>query len=224
MEENNKEELEKKNLKENKGINWSLQDFFSVGYLYLLVIGIAGDSIYYSYLGVNIISYSSVVDVLLSPIIKIINVPLLGIMLLSLPAALAGLLFYQRKQHLKKREDPEYQEKHNVEKLDRSLSIKGIRTGLFVYTGFALFGGFIGFGWGGGAKMKERIETGDFKTNRTVYFIDGDQKNVRMIGHNSEYLFYIEEGEKALSVIPIPGNIKAVKRISKGQERDSDED
>ncbi len=46
----------------------SIQDYLSLGYLYLVVVGILFDAIFYGILGINIIHYSSILDVLLSPI------------------------------------------------------------------------------------------------------------------------------------------------------------
>lgn len=202
-------------------IDWSLQDILSLGYIYLLVVGLFGDSIFYSFLGVNILSYSNVIDVLLSPIITLIGVPLLGVMLLCIPLLFGGMLLFQRHIHLKNREKPAYQAKHNIEQLDKNFSKKGIRTGLIIATIFAIFSGFIGFGLGGGNKMKKRMESGDFEPDTLVEFIDGGQKQVKLVGHNSDYLFFLEPGKKRLTIAPIPGNVKLVKELEAEEGKDS---
>ena len=51
--------------------NRTLQDYLSLGYLFLILCGLAKDIILYRFIGVNILDYSSISDVLLSPIIYI---------------------------------------------------------------------------------------------------------------------------------------------------------
>lgn len=213
MEENTQAKgLDEKDAKK-PSINWSVQDFLSLGYLYLLLVGIVGDSIYYSYLGVNILSYSTIIDVILSPVSTMIEVPMLGVMLLCIPLVFGGMIMLQKRAHLNNRDKPEYRAKHDIEKLDKSFSNKGIRTGLIIATMMAIFSGFIGFGWGGGNKMKERMEAGEFESNTIVQFIGGESKRVRLIGHNSEYLFFVEEGKRKLSIAPIPGNVNSIREM-----------
>lgn len=43
-------------------------ELLPLGYVYLLLLGIASESIHFAMLGVNVIDYSNVLDVLLSPI------------------------------------------------------------------------------------------------------------------------------------------------------------
>ena len=56
---------------------YGLQDYLSFGYLYLLLLGIVSESIYYGLLGVSVLSYSDVLDVLLSPLTQLENEPAL---------------------------------------------------------------------------------------------------------------------------------------------------
>lgn len=46
----------------------TIQDYLSIGYVFLLVLGVFHETIYYKYLDVNILEYSSILDVLISPI------------------------------------------------------------------------------------------------------------------------------------------------------------
>ena len=45
-----------------------LLQFLPLGYLYLIILGILKQSLLYNQLGVNILNYSSVMDILLGPI------------------------------------------------------------------------------------------------------------------------------------------------------------
>jgi hypothetical protein len=51
---------------ENSG--FQIQEALSLGYVYLLILGIIHNAIYYNMLGVNYLEYSSILDVLISPV------------------------------------------------------------------------------------------------------------------------------------------------------------
>jgi len=57
--------MEQEELAKNEDKRWSIQDYLSLGYLYLLILGIFKDAVFYGYLGVNFINYASVQDILL---------------------------------------------------------------------------------------------------------------------------------------------------------------
>jgi len=48
-----------------------IQGFLSVGYIYLIVMGILNETLYYSQIGIDILNYSSILDVLISPISRL---------------------------------------------------------------------------------------------------------------------------------------------------------
>ena len=47
-----------------------IQGIVTLGYIYLILMGILNESLYYNQLGVNILNYSDVLDILISPIAK----------------------------------------------------------------------------------------------------------------------------------------------------------
>jgi len=51
-----------------KSSQMNIQDYLSLGYIFLLILGVFHDTIYYKFLGINILEYSSVLDVLISPV------------------------------------------------------------------------------------------------------------------------------------------------------------
>jgi site-specific recombinase XerD len=48
-----------------------IQGFLSVGYIYLIVMGILNETLYYNQIGIDILNYSSILDVLISPIARL---------------------------------------------------------------------------------------------------------------------------------------------------------
>jgi hypothetical protein len=45
-----------------------LQTFLPLGYLYLIILGILRDGVFFYMLGINFLKYSSIMDILISPI------------------------------------------------------------------------------------------------------------------------------------------------------------
>ena len=56
--------MEKEELANKERNQISIQDYLSLGYIYLVVAGILFDATFYGILGINIIHYSSILDVL----------------------------------------------------------------------------------------------------------------------------------------------------------------
>lgn len=191
---------------------WSIQDYLSFGYLYLLLIGIVSDSIYYGMVGINIISYSTVLDVLLSPISNLAENLLFPSIIFVLPAALywwlklAKLLSDKsKKRKLSKNPDAQIKE-------DKLNSVP-LRTLWVLVTALVIFSTYIGYGLGGAMSVRKSLESGNIKLTHTIDFQDGSSLSVRVIGNNSEYIFYIPENGKEVSVSPIKGAVKTIRTM-----------
>ena len=196
----------------------SIQDYLSMGYLYLLILGITSDSIYYSLIGVNILSYSSVLDVLLSPIVYLTRSLSFPAIILLIPAIAFFMINLARKKYLRDREKPEFQAKNDIEKLDKSFSQSQMMKSLIILSAFIIFSAYLGYGLGGGTKIKEGLESGSLSMSHNITFMDGNIVPVRLIGHNSSYVFYVKEGNKMVSVTPVSGNVRVIEKIMKGDE------
>lgn len=198
----------------SKSESRSLQDYLSLGYLYLLILGIFKDAIYYGYLGVNIINYSNIQDILLSPIIHLTTdlkrflVIFVGIPLISFIIGYAG-----KKFHFKNKNKEWYRAKHNSEKWDKVYGGENFSSFVITLTFMCLFGGFIGFGLGSGQKISQKLENGKLENNHQITFMDNTALKVNLIGHNSEYLFYAAEKDTIVTIIPIQDNIKKIQKL-----------
>ena len=192
--------------------NWEFQDYLSFGYLYLLIVGVVSDSIYYGYLGINIVSYSSLLDVLLSPIVRLTDNLVLPAVIFILPAFayfyIKMIIAFEKKRQAKKKSTDG----------DKATKIKAtqlnLRTAWFLFTCLIIFTTMIGYGLGGGYKQNQYLTSGDINTNTLIEFQDGTTKEVKVFGNNSEYIFYAEEGQKSVSVSSIKENIKLIREIS----------
>jgi hypothetical protein len=182
----------------------SIQDYVAVGYLYLLVLGIASDSLFYGALGINIIRYSTVLDVLLSPVIHltdqlafplvIFGIPLLGLAITRLFVRRAG------------GEVP----------IQIGGKVRARVTPMTFWVGFSgmvIFSAYLGLGLGGGQAVKQALEQGSLTMDHRLTFQDGSVADVRMVGNNSIYAFYVVEGARVVSVSPIHENIRSIEAI-----------
>jgi hypothetical protein len=188
----------------------SIQDYLSLGYIYLLLLGITTDSIYFGFLGINILEYSTIVDVLLSPIIYLTKslafplviflTPILGIILMSI----------QNRGKVKK----EAGRTETVHWTKRKVSFKPNKA-MILFVSVTIFSAYFGYGLGGGKKMQDRLEEGSLQPNYQLTFNDGEQLPVHLIDHNSLYVFYVTENSRSVTVSPVEGNIKKIEKLEK---------
>lgn len=193
----------------------TLQEYLSLGYIYLIVLGIISDVIYFRFLGVDILSYSAISDILLSPVNILTQSWLLSIVFIGLIIfAYFYITIVLPKFHQKYRTKKWYNLTGNIEKADKRVSSIKENKGI-PYILFCIFCMFIGMGIGRGSKISKRIQTQDIEANYSVTFTNDLTKEVYVVGQNSSYLFYVLEGEKEVSVTSINPNIKVIQKISK---------
>jgi len=184
----------------------TIQDYLSIGYLYLLILGIVSDSIYYGILGINILSYSTVLDVLLSPIVRLTSNLKFPIIIILLPAA--SYLILKMIQKLKDRKAA-----GSVSSDSFSLNTKTYNAWI-LFSAWLVFSAYIGYGLGGGFKIKGMLETGDLTTDHRIHFHDQEAQEVKVIGNNSDYLFYILKDSNVVSISPIQENIRRIEKLA----------
>lgn len=189
----------------------TMQDYLSFGYLYLLSMGIITEVVYYWYFDVNILMYSGIVDILLSPLVFMTK--RLAIMV----AMVAGFVFVVWVDRSKRKEQAR---KAVANETDNAKS----HPENFVLRIYALmvFCMFVGGGLGAGAAQSSRISSGDFDLTDVIEFDDGQILNVRIIGQNNEFVFYACKGETEITVAPIKGNIKRISPYAKPSDEDTD--
>jgi hypothetical protein len=62
----------------------NLQSYLPLGYLYLVILGIIKETVHFYQLGINILKYSTLMDILIGPIADLMSHPLIVIGFLSL--------------------------------------------------------------------------------------------------------------------------------------------
>ncbi|MDI9859724.1 hypothetical protein [Flectobacillus roseus] len=169
--------------------NLGFQEYLSIGYLYLLILGVVSESIFYRMLGINILHFASLSDILTAPLTLLVSHWMI-------PASIVGMILVL---FLLTKLSEKFNAKHNKE---QSVNL------LVLCSAFIFFGFFIGIELGRGTKQKSLIAEGKNQPNYLITFDDGQAQKVKVIGQNSTYLFYVPENGKKLIITLIDGNVK----------------
>ncbi|MFK8006935.1 MAG: hypothetical protein AB8H03_11210 [Saprospiraceae bacterium] len=194
--------MEKSTKKESNERN--LQDYLSLGYIYLLILGIGREVIYYRFLDVNILSYSNVLDVLLSPIVYLSSKPIIVLLFIILTAV---IYFINKANYKKKLKDDSISESGKVTAKNEILK------GTLILLSLGIFGFFIGTGIGSGISYGSKLKKGEFEASHQITFLSDKELSVKLIGNNSQYIFYVLENEKQVTISPISGNVKMISKL-----------
>lgn len=194
---------------------YNLQEYLSLGYVYLVFLGIIDEVIFYNFFGVDILNYSGISDILMAPINTLLSDIRIFIAVVVI-MFLAYLFYFKLMPALHKRgKDQNWYQKivKDMDKADAKFAAMQRQTLLFmmVYLSCLFLGIRIGYGY----KMKERIVQGEFKMNHTLVFNDNSSREVRIIGQNSLYVFYVTKEQREVAIIPISGNLKEIRKTPK---------
>jgi len=191
----------------------TLQDYLSLGYIYLLVLGIIVDAIRYGFLGVNIINYSTILDVLLSPIVYLTqNISRLGVLIAGVLISI-GLTYGSKWLFEKYKHDESFRKRKNFASQEKMYANFQPLRQIFFYLGLFIFGLYIGFGVGGGVRLSKELKAGALEMDTQLVLMNNDTLNVKKIGHNSQYFFYAAENATQVTIMPIQNNIKTIKNL-----------
>ena len=128
-----------------------LQDVFYIGYLYLIILGIVSDAIFYGIFGVSYLNYTTILDALISPISLLINnwkISLfLGLMYLYFTRWMFKFYAYLRVKKW-------YQKLYNIEKWDKKYEELSKKKSIIPGMMFIFFLLFISMRTGMGIGMK----------------------------------------------------------------------
>lgn len=194
--------------------NWSIQDYLSLGYLFLLTLGIARNVIYYSFLDINIINYSDLMDILLSPISFLagdIIIPIILISIIIIFIVLFTIVF--PKLHQKLRTKKWYNKYYDVSKIDKKYQNPTDYKLIIMLTAYFITSFFLGTGIGSGVKKSKILKSKEFKISHKITFNDDKLLNVKMFGQNGSFIFYALKNTDKIIVSPIANNIIKIEKL-----------
>jgi hypothetical protein len=182
----------------------SIQDYITLGYLYLVILGIINIVIYYSSFEINIFDYISITDILLAPV----NMLFLSYEFTAMVIIAVGILSYLSKflaigvNYILEK----WAIKFNYPIRSVAFSPVLVFIILFSYV-------FLVLSVDMAESVKQRVDNKAFKPNTILTLSDNAQKNVKVIATTSMYIFYVELGENIVNIMPISGNVKSIKKI-----------
>jgi len=78
-----------------------------------------------------------------------------------------------------------------------------------------LFIFFLGTAVGGGPKAARMVKDKAFEANHRIVFNDNETVMVRLLGQNSQFLFYVQPKSDKVIIAPIQGNIRKIEKLNK---------
>ncbi|MEO0898759.1 MAG: hypothetical protein AAFY71_20270 [Bacteroidota bacterium] len=195
----------------------NIQIYVSVGYIYLLALGVIHDVMYYGFFGINIMSYVGVQDILVSPIAYMTENWRLPVAVVVLSV---GIYFYGKfmaKKGIEKYHQLEREGKLTEKIKQRHEQISKAATPVTLIM-LGVLSMYLGAGLGSGNKRSGLMEAGKLSMNQELTFMSGDKQVGRIIGQTTSYLFYVREGEKSVTVLPIQGNVMEIQDYDEPEE------
>jgi len=190
-----------------------IQGLLPLGYLYLIILGLLKESIFFYPLGIHILKFSSITDILISPISDITSNPIL----ISLITCIL-LAFFIYQAVLIKNSHKEWGKKIlKSYRLNTDVDKKELQKAMIpvfsIIVALALLSLFVGLGIGQGNMVKNKLNKQSFKNNYIVTFSSGKTTEVYIIDNNSSYYFYAEKSSKSVKIVPT-GNISSLEVIN----------
>ncbi len=187
-----------------------IQKLLPLGYIYLVILGILKESIFYYQLGINILKYSTIMDILISPIAEFTSNPITLLFIVSL-----FVFHYYLPRIFQKYKNNKTLQKIFELKSTKELSEEELKN-YYLFTSFKAFAVtllsfFIGTGLAGGYTNMNRIRHNKVDYNTTLNYNSGESEQVYIINSNSIYYFYVQKGKKTIKIAPI-GAIKNIER------------
>ena len=180
-----------------------IQTLLPLGYLYLIVLGLLKESLLYYPLGINILNYSSITDILISPIADLVSKVELIIALIIICLILYGIqtfLFSYRNSR--------WSQKilHRFE-LAPETSKKEMQKVLFpvfvLLIAIELLSLFVGYGLAGGKMLSKKIINSDYTYNYKLNFNSGKSEDIYVFDSNSSFYFYVTKGSSNIKIVPV---------------------
>ncbi|KMQ65476.1 hypothetical protein ACM46_06185 [Chryseobacterium angstadtii] len=191
-----------------------IQGLLPLGYIYLIILGLLKEALLFYPLGINILKYSSITDILISPISDMVANPILILVIVSVV-----LLFFLFQTFLVRYSHKGWVRKILISyKMNPELNKQELRKAMIpvfiILAGFELLALFIGLGIGHGEKIKKKLDSQTLQPNYILTSDSGEPSPIHLIDINSAYYFYVKKGEKQIKIAPV-GSIETLEVIPK---------
>ena len=184
-----------------------------LGYLYLIIVGIIKESVFFYQLGINILKYSNIMDVLISPIATLFSHIIVFITILSFFIFCfylqAIFMFFQLfpsilyKNGHKKWIQKVFELKKNKDDLPENELKNYYLMVVIKFLAIGLLSIFLGYGTAEGYITSNKIKNNELKFNHKLNFNTGESEDICLLETNSLYYFYVVKNETTVKIAPI---------------------
>lgn len=185
-----------------------IQNLLPLGYLFLVILGIVKESLFYYQIGINIVKYSSIMDILISPIAAITSHPIFFITILLL-----FVFCFKLPQILLKNEEKKWVHKlfgskyikpeYNKNEISENKRVDYYNNVAIEFFGIFLISIFLGYGFADGRYISQKIKNNKIDYNYKLNYTNDESENVYIIGSNTAYYFYLSEGDPIVKIAPV---------------------
>ncbi len=174
-----------------------------LGYLYLVIVGILKETAFSYQIGINILKYSSIMDVLISPIATLTSHPIIFIAIASILVSCYYLpAFLYKKGHEKWVQKTFELKKAKTDVSD--IEIKNYYTLVSIkFLAVGLLSVYLGYGTAEGFMTSRRIKEGKLHYDYKLNYTTGESEVISLLESNSVYYFYVAKGEKTVKIVPV---------------------
>lgn len=175
--------------------------YLPLAYLFLVVLGILKESLFYFHLNISIMNYTSFVDVIMSPIAE-----LTSNLTVVIGCFIYIVLTFIFISFVKKNNDKKWNYKFTGDKnmSEYSENVKNEKYMILTinYLAFGFIGYFIAFGFMNGKKIAEAIEKNTIQFEDQLKLSSGDEIKCHILGSNSQYYFIVNKTNQ-IEIVPI---------------------
>lgn len=178
------------------------------GYLFLVILGLIGECVFYNAIGVKILRFSTLSDILVSPIATLTDSParlFLLLIFIGFVMLLVIIAYYFRNK--------KWSQLLAAIKPHESLTEDELETrynNLFLtYLAVGMISFFLGMALSFGTTVSNRIKSNQAQYNTKLYFNSGEAEQVYLLHTNSMYNIYFSKGNKNVKIAPI-GTVKNI--------------
>ncbi len=191
-----------------------IQTLLPLGYLYLVILGILNETVFFYQLDINILKYSSLMDILISPIATLVSNPIIFIAIISLiifSYKLPSILYNHghKKWVIKIFELKKSKNEFSDSEIKNYYQLISIKT-----LAITLFSIYLGYGTAEGYYVTNQIKNNKVSFNSKLNYNTGESENIYIIESNSLYFFYVLKGEKHVKIAPVNA-IKSLELLGK---------
>jgi len=180
-----------------------IQTLLPLGYLYLIILGLLKESLLYYPLGINIVNYSSITDILISPIADLVSKVELIIALIIICLILYGIQTFLISYRNNRWSQKILQRFELAPETSKKEMQKALLPVFVLLIAIELLSVFVGYGLAGGKILSKKIIKSDYTYNYKVNFNSGKSEEVYVFDSNSSFYFYVTKGSSNIKIVPV---------------------